>query len=137
MYENGDKSVLVVDDSEDNLLLMELLLQNEGYTVVSANSGSKGLEAVNKQRPDLIILDLMMPDMSGLEIIRHLRNKCCSAYIPILLLTANSEFKYTEPQSIDALCYKPFSLDGILEKIRSLLFCPNYSHQANICNSIY
>ena len=122
MYKNNGKSVLVVDDSEDNLLLMELLLQNEGYKVSSANSGTKGLEVVDKQRPDLIILDLMMPDMSGLEIIQHLKNKCYSANIPVLLLTANSEFRHAESQNIDALCYKPFTLDSILEKIRLLLF---------------
>lgn len=121
MYKNNGKRVLVVDDSEDNLLLMELLLRNEGYKVSSANCGTKGLEAVDKQRPDLIILDLMMPDMSGLEIIEHLKNKRYSANIPILLLTANCEFKYAD-RNIDALCYKPFSFDRILEQINSLLF---------------
>ena len=124
MYKNKRKKVLVVDDSEDNLLLMELLLRNEGYKVISANSGTKALEVVDKQRPDLIILDLMMPDMSGLEIIQHLKNKCYSVNIPILLLTANSEFKDAESQNVDALCYKPFNFDCILEQINSLLFFP-------------
>ena len=123
MYKDKGKKVLVVDDSEDNLLLMELLLQHEGYRVSSANSGTKGLEAVDKQLPDLIILDLMMPDMSGLEIIKHLKDRCYSANIPILLLTANCEFKHAD-RNIDALCYKPFSFDSILEQISSLLFFP-------------
>lgn len=122
MYECKNKNVLIVDDSEDNLLLLELLLQNEGYKVSSANCGIKGLRAVSQQRPDLIILDLMMPDISGLEIIKQLKNKCYSRNIPILLLTANSEFKHSKAQKIDALCYKPFVLDSILEKIHSLLF---------------
>ena len=114
------KSILVVDDCEDNLLLMELLLQSEGYKVKSANGGIEGLAQINKQSPDLIILDLMMPDMSGLEVIEHLKNKCQILNIPIMLLTANSDVRQEDIHDIDALCYKPFDIDSILETISSL-----------------
>lgn len=121
---NG-KNILVVDDCNDNLLLMELLLQSEGYKVTSADSGMKGLAEIEKQVPDLIILDLMMPDISGLEIVRHLKSKRHICNIPIILLTANSDFGQGDIKDIDALCYKPFNIDYILRQIQSILV-PNF-----------
>lgn len=115
------KNILVVDDCEDNLLLMELLLQSEGYKVTSADSGMKGLAEIEKQAPDLIILDLMMPDISGLEVIKRLKGKCHIVDIPIILLTANADFQLRDVENIDALCYKPFNIDYILGQIRSIL----------------
>ena len=118
---NKGKNVLVVDDCEDNLLLMELLLQSEGYVVKSANSGTKGLAEFDKQQPDIIILDLMMPDISGLEFIRQLKDRYDISHIPIILLTANSNICHKDVKDVDAVCYKPFDISYILEKIRSLL----------------
>ena len=118
---NKDKNVLVVDDCEDNLLLMELLLQSEGYLVNSANSGREGLAEFDKQQPNIIILDLMMPDISGLEFVRQLKDKCDISRIPIILLTANSNISYKDVKDIDAVCYKPFDIYKILDKICSLL----------------
>lgn len=118
------KNILVVDDCEDNLLLMELLLQGEGYEVTSADSGMKGLAEIERKAPDLIILDLMMPDISGLEVIQRLRGKCHISNIPIILLTANADLEQKDVENIDALCYKPFNIDYILKQIRSIL-APN------------
>ncbi|MGD1919025.1 MAG: response regulator [Pleurocapsa sp.] len=114
-------NVLVVDDCEDNLLLMELLLQSDGYRVTSANSGTKGLLEVSKQCPDLIILDLMMPDISGLEMVWHLKNKYRSSSIPIILLTANSNLNIKDVRGVDAVCHKPFDVNNFLNKIKSLI----------------
>lgn len=129
MAVNESRKVLVVDDCEDNLLLMELLLQSEGYTVKSANSGWKGLAAIKSQRPDLIILDLMMPDISGLEVIQHLKSKCQISNIPVILLTANIDLKLKDAKDIDALCYKPFEIGSILDIVQSLLM-PSIMPQA-------
>ena len=118
---NKDKNVLVVDDCEDNLLLMELLLQSEGYVVNSANSGRKGLAEFDKQQPDIIILDLMMPDISGLEFVRQLKDRCDISRIPIILLTANSNIFHEDVKDIDAVCYKPFDIYKILKTICLLL----------------
>ena len=118
---NKGKNILVVDDCEDNLLLMELLLQSEGYLVNSANSGREGLAEFDKQQPNIIILDLMMPDISGLEFVRQLKDKCDISRIPIILLTANSNISYKDVKDIDAVCYKPFDIYKILDKICSLL----------------
>lgn len=121
MNVNKGTSVLVVDDCEDNRLLMELLLQSEGYKVKSVDSGIKGLAEINKQHPDLIILDLMMPDISGLEVVRHLKDRCHQSRIPIILLTANSQIRHHNVRDVDVVCHKPFNLDNILEKIHSLV----------------
>ena len=121
MAVDKNKRVLVVDDSEDNLLLMELLLRSEGYTVDSASSGIEGLKKVYKRHPDLIILDLMMPGISGLEVIQRLKSKCHLSSIPIILLTANSSLKSTDIEDVDAVCLKPFDLNHILQKIKTLI----------------
>ncbi|MEL6931407.1 MAG: response regulator [Cyanobacteria bacterium J06600_6] len=112
----------MVDDCEDNILLMELLLHSEGYQVRCATSGIKGLVEVSYEPPDLIILDLMMPDISGLEVIRYLENKCDSANIPIILLTANSNLRLEDVSGATQLCYKPFNFECFLDKIQSTLF---------------
>ena len=117
----NSKNILVVDDCEDNLLLMELLLQSEGYNVTSADSGTKGLAEIERQAPDLIILDLMMPDISGLEVIQRLKGKCHICDIPIILLTANADLRRRDVKNVDALCYKPFNIDYILRQIQSIL----------------
>ena len=114
------KSILVIDDCKDNLFLMDLLLQSEGYQVRSADSGTKGIAEIKQRVPDLIILDLMMPDISGLEVIQHLKNKCQSR-VPIVMLTANSSLRQEDVEGIDALCYKPFNIDRILKLIQSIL----------------
>lgn len=118
---NQDKEVLVVDDSEDNLLLMDLLLTSEGYKVNSANSGTKGLAKVYQSNPDLIILDLMMPDMCGLEVVHRLKQEDNLPNIPILLLTANSHLRPIDIKDVNAVCYKPFDVNSILQQIKSLL----------------
>ena len=129
-----NRNVLVVDDNEDNLLLMELLLKSEGYRVNSANSGIGGLQKICQCHPDLIILDLMMPDISGLEVIQSLKSKCHLSSIPIILLTANSSLKPTDVKDVDAVCYKPFDLNNILEKIK-LLMTTNGSQLISSCAS--
>ena len=121
MIANETKNVLVIDDCQDNLLLMELLLQSEGYKVSLASSGKQGLAKIRHSLPDLVVLDLMMPDMSGLEVIKHLKNSRCLSNIPTLLLTANADLRQKDASDADELCYKPFGIHNILKKISSLL----------------
>lgn len=121
MIANDVKNVLVIDDCPDNLLLMKLLLQSEGYRVSLASSGSQGLAEIRNSLPDLVVLDLMMPDISGLEVIQHLKDSSRLSNIPTLLLTANVELRQQDASDADELCYKPFNIHDILDKISSLL----------------
>jgi len=103
---------------------MELLLKSEGYQVRSAATGMKGIAEIARKTPDLIILDLMMPDISGLEVIKYLKNRCRIGNVPIIMLTANSCLRHEDVRDVDALCYKPFNIDRLLAKIRSVLVFP-------------
>ncbi len=121
-YSKG-KNILLIDDCSDNQLLMKLLLESQGYSFKSACSGKDGLAEVKKKVPDLIILDMMMPDMSGLDVLAALKSDDAFARIPVLLCTAH---RYLSPEDLsqaDDVCYKPFDLDDLLTKINNLINC--------------
>lgn len=83
--------ILVIDDHPDTVRLIEMTLRRFGHIVLGANSGQGGLELANQERPDLILLDLMMPDMDGYEVCRRLRSQEHLAKIPIMMFTAKSQ----------------------------------------------
>ena len=85
------KSVLVVDDEEDILELLEYNLAKEGYRVLRVTSGEKALEASRSHQPDLILLDLMLPGLNGLEVCKRLKGNQKTSGIPIVMLTAKGE----------------------------------------------
>ena len=85
------KKILAVDDEEDILELLTFNLTREGYRVVSAATGEAALQAVPKEMPDLIILDLMLPGIDGLEVARRLKNDPDTKNLPIIMLTAKGE----------------------------------------------
>lgn len=116
-----DKTVLVVDDDEDNLLLIKLILEMIGCKVISACNGEDGIAKVNQVNPDLIILDLMMPDISGLEVIKRLKTDRNFSLIPTMLLTANANLQPEEVNGADEIFYKPFDIEHLLSKVNSLL----------------
>lgn len=85
------EKILIVDDDVDTLRLVGLMLQRQGYVISAANNGEQGLEKAIQERPDLILLDLMMPGMDGYEVTRRLRRNPATATIPILLFTAKNQ----------------------------------------------
>ncbi len=85
------EKILVVDDDVDTLRLVGLMLQRNGYEIVAANSGRQALLMALKEQPDLIILDVMMPDMDGYEVTRRLRSDPKTLAIPIIMFTAKSQ----------------------------------------------
>ncbi|MEQ8677855.1 MAG: response regulator [Aggregatilineales bacterium] len=84
------EKILIVDDDIDSLKLIGLMLQRHSYEVVAANTGSQGLAKANAEHPDLIILDVMMPDMNGYEVCRKLRENPDTQAIPIIMFTAKT-----------------------------------------------
>jgi pilus assembly protein CpaE len=84
------KKILIVDDDPDSLKLIELMLQRRGYDVVSAQSGSEALQDIKTKKPDLIILDVMMPGMDGHQVCRELRANSQTAHLPVIMFTAKS-----------------------------------------------
>ncbi len=85
------EKILVVDDDLETLRLVGLMLQRQGYQIVAANNGAQALEFARTEQPDLILLDVMMPDMDGYEVTRQLRAEAATANTPILMFTAKSQ----------------------------------------------
>lgn len=120
---SGEK-ILVVDDDDDILLIVQTLLANEGYAVATARSGPEGIGQVASLRPDLVLLDVMMPQISGWEVCSTLRALPETATTPIVMLTAKSEIKdLITGMQVGATDYvtKPFTKKKLLETIERLL----------------
>lgn len=116
--------ILIVDDEADIVELLDYNLRQAGYTVVNARDGASALAAVRRQRPDLIVLDLMLPDIPGTEVCRRLRKEADTEAIPILMLTARTEeidrvvgFEV----GADDYVTKPFSPREIVLRVQALL----------------
>ena len=116
------KTILVIDDEKDLIKLIDLHLSKEEYLVISAKNGIEGLDIALKHKPDLILLDIMMPKRDGLEICRNLRAK--GVQTPILFLTARDtvEDKIAGLDlGADDYLVKPFSFEELAARIRTLL----------------
>jgi CheY-like chemotaxis protein len=82
------KRILVVEDNETNMYLIGFILRNNGHEVIEARSGKEGVELAIKERPDLIIMDIQLPDIDGLEATKRIRNSEADGEIPIVALTS-------------------------------------------------
>lgn len=116
--------ILVVDDETDLLIIAQTALQTEGYVVETASNGAAGLAAARRQRPDLILLDVMMPDLSGFDVLRELKADEGLATVPIIMLTGISEKSKIQEaldSGIDYYIVKPFDFDDLLRKVGQAL----------------
>jgi DNA-binding response OmpR family regulator len=117
------KKILVVDDEEDILQFLELVLKEKGYDVVTAPGGHEALTQAQIERPDLVLLDIMMPQMDGWEVLKLLRVDEETSHIPVAMLSARTEAKDRvqglQEGAVDYIC-KPFSLKDLLSKIDSI-----------------
>jgi DNA-binding response OmpR family regulator len=117
------KKILVVDDEDDILQFLELVLREKGYDVVTAASGQEALTRAQMERPDLVLLDIMMPQMDGWEVLKLLRVDEETADIPVAMLSARTEAKDRvqglQEGAIDYIC-KPFALQELLDKIGTI-----------------
>ncbi|WP_414587561.1 response regulator [Scytonema sp. PCC 10023] len=115
--------ILVVDDVADNLFLLQTVLEAEGYDIDTALDASLALAMIEASPPDLLLLDVMMPDMSGYEVTKSIRQNDKLPFIPILLITAYDEVSVVEGLEIGANGFirKPIDFDLLLAKIREIL----------------
>ena len=124
MKDTNEHVVLVVDDLPDNVTMLCAYLRTKGYKTISANDGVEALEVANKNNPDLIMLDVNMPRMTGLEVCKELKQQIETATIPVILVTANSStediVKGFEVGADDYLI-KPYNYMEMLARVRSML----------------
>jgi CheY-like chemotaxis protein len=111
------RTILVVDDESNMRFVLRMILEDGGYEVVEAAHGAAALERAKESQPDLVVTDLMMPVMTGRELIERLRADPQTAEIPIVAISANSSVTLDD---VDALLGKPFDPDELLETARSL-----------------
>ncbi|MBI5178034.1 MAG: fused response regulator/phosphatase [Nitrospinae bacterium] len=117
--------ILLVDDNPDNIYLLEVILQARNYATVAAGNGREAITAVENGDIDLILMDVMMPEMDGFEASRHIRNRPESAHIPIIMMTAKKRELTDVVRGLDegALEYltKPFEEEELLARVKSML----------------
>src|SRR6266853_3931427 len=124
MESSSGRKILIIEDESDVADLLEMGLRKAGFKTLAAADGATGLQKARDNRPDFIILDLMLPKMSGLEICRILKGDAATSHIPILMLTAKAE----EVDRIVGLEFgaddyvtKPFSPREVMLRIRAIL----------------
>jgi two-component system cell cycle response regulator DivK len=119
--------VLIVEDNERNLKLVRDVLQARGYATLEAGTAEQGLELARARGPALILMDIHLPGMSGIEALKALRADGATAAIPVIAITASvmqDSLREVMAAGFDALIEKPINVLGFLEKVKSVLGAP-------------
>jgi DNA-binding response OmpR family regulator len=119
------KLILVVDDDRELVDAMRAVLERQGYKVIQAHDGHQGKQAIYNQRPDLVILDMMMPRMGGYPLLEHFKDKGDAP--PIIMVTANEGSRhkvYAEYLGVIDYIRKPFAMERLLETVNKVLSPP-------------
>lgn len=118
------KKILIVDDEKNLTEILALRLETNGYEVIIAYNGRDGLEKTEKENPDLILLDIMMPDMDGIDVLRRLKNNPKAGHIPVIMLTCKGESSsLLKAENLGATDYfiKPFESEELLRAIKKYI----------------
>lgn len=116
--------VLIVDDEPNIVLSLEFLMEQAGFEVVTAEDGEQALARVNESQPDLLLLDISLPGMSGFDVLERLRGEAATAQLAIIMLTAHGrDVEREKGMALGADDYitKPFSTQSLVEKVKALL----------------
>lgn len=118
------QKILVIDDLPENVFMLQDRLENEGFDVITAYDGTTGIEKALSELPDLILLDIMMPDITGIEVCKYLASEINTKHIPIILVTAKSGAEDTK-EGLEAGAFdyikKPFNRIELMARIKSAL----------------
>ena len=121
---SGNKHVLIADDEANIVISLEFLMKREGHRVTVARDGEAALAAIRAERPDLVLLDVMMPGTSGFEVCQAVRADESLAGVKILMLSAkgrDTDLAKGSALGADAYMTKPFSTRELADKVRELL----------------
>jgi DNA-binding response OmpR family regulator len=119
---SGKKTILVVDDDHELSEGLRLVLERQGFQVIQARDGQQGKQMVYQHRPDLMILDMMMPRMGGYPVLEHFRGKTDAP--PVIMITANEGSRhkaYAEYLGVVDYIRKPFAMERLLESVHKAL----------------
>ncbi len=123
--ETTPRRILVVDDDPEIVESIRMALQARGYEVLVARDGNQGLAMAERESPDLVILDMMMPKRSGFLVLERLRrNQPDDRILPVIMITANEGSRhkaYAEMLSVSDYIRKPFAMDRLLESVKRAL----------------
>jgi two-component system alkaline phosphatase synthesis response regulator PhoP len=115
------RKILAVDDETDLLLIIKTALSSEGFEVVTATNGPDALAMAEDEHPDLVILDVMMPEMNGFEVLQALREQPSTERVPVIMLTGLSDkekIRDALAAGIDYYIIKPFQLHDLISKVQ-------------------
>lgn len=118
------KKILIVEDEESLLRLESILLTSKGYDVKGVPNGQAALDAIASQKPDLILLDIMLPEIDGFEVCRRIKTAKDTSHIPVIMLTAKKcQDDFSRGQEVGADWYitKPFKSSMVIETIQRFL----------------
>jgi DNA-binding response OmpR family regulator len=116
------KLILIVDDDRELVDAVRTMLERQGHKVIQAHDGHQGKQAIYNQRPDLVILDMMMPRMGGYPVLEHFKDKADAP--PIIMVTANEGSRhkvYAEYLGVVDYIRKPFAMERLLETVNKAL----------------
>jgi DNA-binding response OmpR family regulator len=125
MAEKDDKRILCIEDEQEMIDLIRLILSRRGFEVKGANGGKAGLELIRKEPPDLVLLDLMMPDMDGWEVYQQMKANEATRDIPVIVVTAKAQsidkVLGLHIAKVDDYIAKPFSPQELLNSVDKVL----------------
>ena len=125
MAENNAKIILCIEDEQEMIDLIRLILSRRGFDVRGANSGEEGLKIIHEEHPDLVLLDLMMPDMDGWEVYQKMKGDETTKNIPVVVVTAKAQsidkVLGLHIAKVDDYIAKPFSPQELLTSVDNVL----------------
>jgi CheY-like chemotaxis protein len=118
------KDILIVDDSNTNNFLLESILESEGFNTSTAFSGKEALKLISNEKPDLILLDIMMPNLDGFSVLEELQQRTDTKQIPVVFVTAKNEEALWQ-KAIDNgardLILKPIDVTKVIDVVKKIL----------------
>ncbi len=128
LMEMEPKRVVCIEDEPEMIDLVRLILGRKGFNVIGANGGVEGLETVKREQPDLVLLDLMMPDMDGWEVYQQMKADAALRDIPVVVVTAKAQsidkVLGLHIAKVDDYITKPFGPQELLESVEKILGTP-------------
>jgi two-component system response regulator VicR len=125
MAEQGKRKIVCVEDEAEMIDLIKLILSRKGFEVIGANGGAKGLALIQREMPDLVLLDLMMPEMDGWQVYQQLKADESTQDIPVIVVTAKAQnidkVLGLHIAKLDDYITKPFSLQELVDRVEAVL----------------